>query len=113
MVLMEVFRKTALKHGLRCLFHEKPFSGVNGSGKHNNWSMTDDEGNNLLETGSTPQSNQQFIVVLASVIRAVNKYAKLVRASVAFAGNDHRLGANEAPPAIISVFLGDKLTELV
>lgn len=113
MVLMEVFRKTALKHGLRCLFHEKPFSGVNGSGKHNNWSMADDEGNNLLEPGKTPQSNQQFIVVLASVIRAVNKYAKLVRASVAFAGNDHRLGANEAPPAIISIFLGDKLTELV
>ncbi len=113
MVLMEVFRKTALKHGLRCLFHEKPFSGVNGSGKHNNWSMADDEGNNLLEPGTTPQSNQQFIVVLAAVIRAVNKYAKLVRASVAFAGNDHRLGANEAPPAIISIFLGDKLTELV
>ncbi|MBI2810700.1 MAG: glutamine synthetase III [Candidatus Melainabacteria bacterium] len=113
MVLMEVFRKTALKHGLRCMFHEKPFSGVNGSGKHNNWSMADDEGNNLLEPGKTPQSNQQFIVVLTAVIRAVNQYAKLVRASVAFAGNDHRLGANEAPPAIISIFLGDKLTELV
>jgi glutamine synthetase len=113
MVLMEVFRKTALKHGLRCLFHEKPFSGVNGSGKHNNWSMADDEGNNLLEPGKTPQENTQFLVVLAAVIRAVNKHAKLVRASVAFAGNDHRLGANEAPPAIISIFLGDKLTEVV
>jgi glutamine synthetase len=113
MVLMEVFRKTAQKHGLRCLFHEKPFSGVNGSGKHNNWSMADDEGNNLLEAGNTTLSNTQFVVVLASVIRAVNKYAKLVRASVAFAGNDHRLGANEAPPAIISIFLGDKLTEVV
>ncbi len=113
MVLMEVFRKTAQKHGLRCLFHEKPFSGVNGSGKHNNWSMADDEGNNLLEPGSTTLSNTQFVVVLAAVIRAVNKYAKLVRASVAFAGNDHRLGANEAPPAIISIFLGDKLTEVV
>lgn len=113
MVLMEVFRKTALKHGLRCLFHEKPFSGVNGSGKHNNWSMADDDGNNLLEPGKTPQENTQFLVVLAAVIRAVNKYSKLVRASVAFAGNDHRLGANEAPPAIISIFLGDKLTEVV
>lgn len=113
MVLMEVFRKTALKHGLRCLFHEKPFSGVNGSGKHNNWSMADDEGNNLLEPGKTPQENTQFLVVLAAVIRAVNKHSKLVRASVAFAGNDHRLGANEAPPAIISIFLGDKLTEVV
>jgi glutamine synthetase len=113
MVLMEVFRKTAQKHGLRCLFHEKPFSGVNGSGKHNNWSMADDEGNNLLEPGNTTLSNTQFVVVLAAVIRAVNKYAKLVRASVAFAGNDHRLGANEAPPAIISIFLGDKLTEVV
>ncbi|HEY9678602.1 MAG TPA: glutamine synthetase III [Drouetiella sp.] len=113
MVLMEVFRKVALKHGLRCLFHEKPFSGVNGSGKHNNWSMADDEGNNLLEPGTTPQENTQFLVVLASVIRAINKHSKLMRAGIAFAGNDHRLGANEAPPAIISIFLGDKLTEVV
>jgi glutamine synthetase len=113
MVLMEVFRKTAQKHGLRCLFHEKPFSGVNGSGKHNNWSMADDEGNNLLEPGKTPQENIQFLVVLSAVIRAVNKYSKLLRAAVAFAGNDHRLGANEAPPAIISIYLGDRLSEVV
>jgi glutamine synthetase len=113
MVLMEVFRKTAQKHGLRCLLHEKPFSGVNGSGKHNNWSMADDEGNNLLEPGKTPFENTQFLVVLSAVIRAVNKHSKLLRAAVAFAGNDHRLGANEAPPAIISVYLGDKLTEVV
>lgn len=113
MVLMEVFRKTAQKHGLRCLFHEKPFSGVNGSGKHNNWSMADDQGNNLLEPGHTPYENTQFIVMLTAVIRAVNKYAKLLRAAVAFAGNDHRLGANEAPPAIISIFLGERLHEVV
>ena len=113
MVLMEVFRKTAQRHGLRCLFHEKPFSGVNGSGKHNNWSMSDDQGNNLLEPGKTPHENTQFLVVLASVIRAVNKYARLLRATIAFAGNDHRLGANEAPPAIISIYLGDRLSEVV
>jgi glutamine synthetase len=113
MLLMEVFRNTAKKHGLRCLFHEKPFSGVNGSGKHNNWSMADDEGNNLLEPGHTPQDNTQFLVVLTAVIRAVNKYGKLLRASVAFAGNDHRLGANEAPPAIMSIYLGEKLTDVV
>jgi glutamine synthetase len=113
MLLMEVFRKTAQKHGLRCLFHEKPFSGVNGSGKHNNWSMADDQGNNLLEPGSTPQDNVQFLVVLSAVIRAVNKYGHLLRASIASAGNDHRLGANEAPPAIMSVYLGDKLTQVV
>ncbi|CAM6000424.1 unnamed protein product [Sphagnum balticum] len=113
MVLMEVFRKTAQRHGLRCLFHEKPFSGVNGSGKHNNWSMSDDQGNNLLEPGKAPQENTQFLVVLASVIRAVNKYARLLRATIAFAGNDHRLGANEAPPAIISIYLGDRLSEVV
>lgn len=113
MLLMEVFRRTAQRHGLRCLFHEKPFSGVNGSGKHNNWSMADDQGNNLLEPGSTPAQNTQFLVVLTAVIRAVNKYAKLLRASIAFAGNDHRLGANEAPPAIISIFLGEKLNEIV
>jgi len=113
MVLMEVFRKTAQKHGLRCLFHEKPFSGINGSGKHNNWSMADDQGNNLLEPGHTPHENVQFLVVLSAVVRAVNKHAKLLRAGIAFAGNDHRLGANEAPPAIMSVYLGDKLTEVV
>jgi glutamine synthetase len=113
MLLMEVFRNTARKHGLRCLFHEKPFSGVNGSGKHNNWSMADERGNNLLDPGHTPQDNQQFVAVLTAVIRAVNKYGHLLRASIAFAGNDHRLGANEAPPAIMSIYLGDKLTQVV
>ncbi len=113
MLLMEIFRKTALKHGLRCLFHEKPFSGINGSGKHNNWSMSDDEGNNLLEPGSTPHENEQFLVVLTAVVRAMNKYGALLRASIASAHNDHRLGANEAPPAIMSIYLGDKLAEVV
>ncbi|MDZ4838331.1 MAG: glutamine synthetase III [Candidatus Melainabacteria bacterium] len=113
LLLMEVFRKTAQKHGLRCLFHEKPFSGVNGSGKHNNWSMADDEGNNLLEPGSTPLENTQFLVLLTAVVRAVNKYSGLLRAAIAHAGNDHRLGANEAPPAIMSIYLGDTLTEVV
>jgi len=113
MLLMEVFRKTAQRHGLRCLLHEKPFSGINGSGKHNNWSMADDKGNNLLDPGSTPYENGQFLVFLTAIIRAVHQHAKLLRASIAFAGNDHRLGANEAPPAIMSVYLGDKLTEVV
>jgi glutamine synthetase len=113
MLLMEVFKKTAQKHGLRALFHEKPFTGINGSGKHNNWSLADDQGNNLLEPGHTPHENTQFLVVLTAVIRAVNKHAKALRASIAFAGNDHRLGANEAPPAIISIFLGEKLLEVV
>lgn len=113
MLLMEVFRKTAQKHGFRCLFHEKPFSGVNGSGKHNNWSLADDQGNNLLEPGDDPQEHLQFLVVLAAVVRAVDKYATLLRASIATAGNDHRLGANEAPPAIMSIYLGDALTKVV
>jgi glutamine synthetase len=113
MLLMEVFRKTAQKHGLRCLLHEKPFSGINGSGKHNNWSMADDKGNNLLEPGGTPHENLQFLVFLTAVVRAMYKNAKVLRSSIAFAGNDHRLGANEAPPAIMSVYLGDKLTEVV
>ena len=113
MLLMEVFRKTAQKHGLRCLFHEKPFSGVNGSGKHNNWSMADEHGNNLLDPGVTPEQNMQFLVVLTAIIRAIHKYGAALRASIAFAGNDHRLGANEAPPAIMSIYLGDKLTEVV
>ncbi len=113
LLLMEVFRKTAQKHGLRCLFHEKPFSGVNGSGKHNNWSMADDEGNNLLEPGNTPMENTQFVVFLTVVMRAINKYGALLRAGIASAGNDLRLGANEAPPAIMSVYLGDKLTQVV
>lgn len=113
LLLMEVFRKTALKHGLRCLLHEKPFSGVNGSGKHNNWSMADDEGNNLLEPGTTPFENQQFLVVLTAVIRAMSRWGALLRASVASAGNDLRLGANEAPPAIMSIYLGDALFGVV
>jgi glutamine synthetase len=113
MLLMEVFRKTAQRHGLRCLLHEKPFSGINGSGKHNNWSMADDKGNNLLEPGSTPHENTQFLVFLTAIIRAVHQHGNILRASIAFAGNDHRLGANEAPPAIMSVYLGDKLTEVV
>lgn len=113
MVLMEVFRKTAQKHGFRCLFHEKPFTGVNGSGKHNNWSLADDKGNNLLEPGRTPSENKQFLVVLSAVIRAINKYGALLRAAIATAANDHRLGANEAPPAIMSIYLGDKLRDVV
>lgn len=113
MLLMEVFRKTAQRHGLRCLFHEKPFTGINGSGKHNNWSMADDRGNNLLEPGSTPHENEKFLVFLTAVIRAVDLHANLLRASIAFAGNDHRLGANEAPPAIISIYLGDTLAGVV
>jgi glutamine synthetase len=113
MLLMEVFRKTAQKHGLRCLFHEKPFTGINGSGKHNNWSLADNLGNNLLEPGSTPHDNLQFLVFLTAVIRAMNKHGALLRASIASAANDHRLGANEAPPAILSVYLGDKLTQVV
>ncbi len=113
MLLMEVFRRTAQKHNLRCLFHEKPFTGINGSGKHNNWSMMDDKGNNLLEPGHTPHEDKQFLVILTAVIRAVNKWARLLRATVAFAGNDHRLGANEAPPAIMSIYLGDTLGEVV
>lgn len=113
MLLMEVFKKTAQKHGFRCLFHEKPFSGINGSGKHNNWSMADDQGNNLLEPGEDAQTNTTFLIVLAAVVRALDKYSKLLRASIATAGNDHRLGANEAPPAIMSIYLGDALTKVV
>lgn len=113
MLLMEVFKKTAQKHGFRCLFHEKPFSGINGSGKHNNWSMADDQGNNLLEPGEDAQNNTTFLVVLSAVIRSLDKYSKLLRASIATAGNDHRLGANEAPPAIMSIYLGDALTKVI
>jgi glutamine synthetase len=113
MLIMEILKSTAERHGLACLMHEKPFAGVNGSGKHNNWSMADSDGNNLLEPGKTPHENAQFLVFLAAVVRAVYKYAKLLRASVAVAGNDHRLGANEAPPAIISIFLGEQLTHVV
>ncbi len=113
MLVMEILKAAADRHGLTCLLHEKPFAGVNGSGKHNNWSMADNNGNNLLEPGKTPHENAQFLFFLTAVVRAVNKHAKLLRASVAVAGNDHRLGANEAPPAIISIFLGEQLTEVV
>ena len=110
---MEIMRKVAGKHGLACLLHEKPFAGVNGSGKHNNWSMATDEGVNLLSPGETPHENAQFLLFLCAVIQAVDDYQDLLRLSVATAGNDHRLGANEAPPAIISVFLGDELTAIL
>lgn len=110
---METMEKVAYRHGLVCLLNEKPFAGVNGSGKHVNWSMGTDDGINLLDPGETPHQNMVFLVFLCSVIRAVDKYAKLLRASVANTGNDHRLGANEAPPAIVSVFLGDQLTDIV
>jgi glutamine synthetase len=109
-LVMETLRKVALRHGMVCLLHEKPFAGVNGSGKHSNWSMSTDDGINLLDPGETPHDNAQFLVFLCAVIRAVDKYAALLRATVASAGNDHRLGANEAPPAIVSIFLGDVLT---
>jgi len=112
-LIMEVLKKVAHRHGLALLLHEKPFAGVNGSGKHNNWSMADSEGNNLLEPGSTPEENLQFLVFLTAVLRAVYYYGDLLRASIASAGNDHRLGANEAPPAIMSVFLGDQLTRVL
>lgn len=108
---MEVMKKVAKKHGLVCLLHEKPFAGVNGSGKHNNWSLATDDGENLLNPGKTPAENAQFMLFLAAVIRSVDKYQELLRISVASAGNDHRLGANEAPPAIVSMFLGDDLQE--
>ncbi len=112
MMTMETLRRIAPKYGLACLLHEKPFAGVNGSGKHLNWSMSDDHGSNLLNPGDTPHDNIQFLVFCAAVIRAVNKWQGLLRMSIASAGNDHRLGANEAPPAIISIFLGDMLTEV-
>ncbi|MCX5632645.1 MAG: glutamine synthetase III [Phycisphaerae bacterium] len=112
-LVMETLQKVALRHNFVCLLHEKPFTGVNGSGKHNNWSMVTDDGINLLDPGSTPHDNMVFLVMLCAVIRAVDKYAKLLRASVATAGNDHRLGAHEAPPAIVSVFLGDQLTDIL
>src|SRR5687767_12717496 len=112
MMTMEMLRRMAPKFGLACLLHEKPFAGVNGSGKHLNWSMSDDLGNNLLNPGETPHDNIQFLVFVAAVLRAVNKFQGLLRFGIASAGNDHRLGANEAPPAIISVFLGDMLTDI-
>ncbi len=112
MMTMETLRRVAPKYGLACLLHEKPFAGVNGSGKHVNWSLSDEFGNNLLGPGETPHDNMQFLVFCAAVLRAVDKWQGLLRASIASAGNDHRLGANEAPPAILSVFLGDQLTDL-
>lgn len=110
---MEVMQKVAKKHGLVCLLHEKPFAGVNGSGKHNNWSISTDTGINLLSPGDTPHENAQFLLFLSAVIKAVDDYQDLLRLSVATAGNDHRLGANEAPPAVISIFLGDELTAVL
>ncbi|MBR1876675.1 MAG: glutamine synthetase III [Lachnospiraceae bacterium] len=110
---MEIMQKVARRHGMVCLLHEKPFAGVNGSGKHNNWSMATNDGTNLLSPGSTPYENAQFLLFLSAVIQAVDDYQDLLRLSVATAGNDHRLGANEAPPAIISVFLGDELTGIL
>ena len=110
---MEIMKKVADKHNMVCLLHEKPFEGINGSGKHNNWCMSTDTGVNLLDPGKTPAENTQFLVFLVAVIKAVDDYADLLRVSVASAGNDHRLGANEAPPAIVSIFLGDELTDVL
>ncbi|MBN1624011.1 MAG: glutamine synthetase III [Clostridia bacterium] len=112
-LVMEMMKKVALRHNLVCLLHEKPFAGVNGSGKHNNWSLGTDDGINLLDPGKTPHENAQFLVFLAATIKAVDKYAELLRLSAAVPGNDHRLGANEAPPAIISMFLGSQLTNIL
>ena len=110
---MEIMQKVAKRHGLACLLHEKPFAGVNGSGKHNNWSISTNTGVNLLEPGDTPHENAQFLLFLTAVIKAVDDYQDLLRISVASAGNDHRLGANEAPPAIVSMFLGSDLTDVL
>ena len=112
-LMMQVMKKCAAKHSLVCLLHEKPFAGVNGSGKHNNWSLATDTGKNLLDPGKTPGENAQFLLFLAAFIKAVDEYQGLLRSSIACAGNDHRLGANEAPPAIISIFLGDELTTIL
>jgi glutamine synthetase len=110
---METMKKVALRHGLVCLLHEKPFAGINGSGKHNNWSMSTNDGQNLLEPGKTPHENIQFLVFLSAIMKAVDEYADLLRVSAASPGNDHRLGANEAPPAIVSIFLGEQLTDIL
>ena len=110
---MEIMKKTAIKHDLVCLLHEKPYAGVNGSGKHNNWSISTNDGQNLLDPGDDPKDNIQFLTFLVAVIKAVNNYSELLRLSVASAGNDHRLGANEAPPAIVSIFLGDELQTIL
>lgn len=113
MLMMEVMQKVAERHGLTCLLHEKPFAGVNGSGKHNNWSIVGPDGKNWLSPGDNPHENAKFLVVLCAIIEAVDKWAPMLRASVASAGNDHRLGSHEAPPAIISIFLGDQLTDII
>jgi len=113
MIVMELMRRVALRHGLVCLLHEKPFAGINGSGKHNNWSMATDEGENLLDPGHNPHDNAQFLAFLIATISAVDKYAELLRIGISGPGNDHRLGANEAPPAIMSVFLGEQLEDIV
>ncbi len=110
---MEIMKKVAERHNLVCLLHEKPFEGVNGSGKHNNWSMSTNDGENLLDPGKSPKDNKQFLLFLSAIIKAVDEYADLIRVSASGAGNDHRLGANEAPPAIISIFLGDELTSIL
>ena len=112
-IVMETLKKVAGRHGMACLLHEKPFAGVNGSGKHNNWSLTADDGTNLLNPGDTPHENIQFLLVLACIIKAVDLHADLLRESAADVGNDHRLGANEAPPAIISIFLGEQLEDVI
>ena len=112
-LVMETMKRVAVQHGLRCLLHEKPYAGVNGSGKHDNWSITTDDGMNLLEPGDTPNENIQFLLVLACIMKAVDKHADLLRQSASDVGNDHRLGANEAPPAIISMFLGEQLEDVV
>jgi len=112
-IIMDTLHKVANRHGLACLLHEKPFAGVNGSGKHNNWSLCTDEGVNLLEPGNTPHENAQFLTFICAVIKAVDEYAPLLRASAANPGNDHRLGAHEAPPAIISIYLGDQLSDII
>ncbi|MDO4345732.1 MAG: glutamine synthetase III [Eubacteriales bacterium] len=112
-IVMKTLKKVACQHGLQCLLHEKPFAGVNGSGKHNNWSITTDDGINLLDPGKTPHENIQFLLVLTCILKAVDEHADLLRESAADVGNDHRLGANEAPPAIISIFLGDQLEDVI
>ena len=112
-IVMQTLKRVACQHGMKCLLHEKPFAGVNGSGKHNNWSITTDDGINLLDPGKTPHENTQFLLVLACILKAVNKHADLLRESAADPGNDHRLGANEAPPAIISIFLGEQLEDVM
>ena len=112
-LVMETMQKVALRHDLVCLLHEKPYAGINGSGKHNNWSLSTDDGINLLEPGSTPSENVQFLLFLSALLKAVDTHADILRATCAHAGNDHRLGANEAPPAIISIFMGDELTDIL